>query len=76
MRSEADLAWEGIFFNILADFVRFLCDFDGFREPLGRPKESISRDFWGAKTGSNFKRIFEGILESLGGNREPRLGFA
>ena len=28
MRSEADLAWEGIFFNILAYFFRFLRDFD------------------------------------------------
>ena len=50
IRSEADLAWEGIFFYILAHFFRFLIDFDGFREPLGRPKESISCDFWGAKT--------------------------
>ena len=36
--------------------------------------ESISRVFWGPKKGSKFKRIFERILESLGGYREPRLG--
>ena len=74
MRSEADLAWEGIFFCILAHVFRFLCDFDGVGEPLGKLMGSFFRDFWDQKAGSNFKGNFERILESLGGNREPRLG--
>ena len=67
MRSEADLAWESIFFNILANFFQFLGDFSGFWEPLGRLMGSIFGVFWGSKKGTNFEMIFETIFSDSQG---------